>query len=262
MHYRINISMSLKNFLPCIILSLVVVFLNCSIINAQENDCKTNLQEAEEFYTQGKWTEAIDKIQQCLKNDNVSETEQGEAYRLLGLVYVATELEKDANKAFKNLLIMVPNYKVDPEKDPPQLQKIVEEIAISLNPIITGITPDNANEGDKGFMMTVNGTNFVYGSVVRFNGGDKKTIFVDSTKLTATITADDLVDDGEYDVIVYSPISEGKLSNTEEFKVNSTGSFPWTWVAVGAGAVAAGVVAILTLGLFCETFDQRSPACF
>ena len=57
----------------------------------------------------------------------------------------------------KNLLIMVPNYKVDPVKDPPSLQKIIDNMALTLNPKITLLTPSTADQGDKGFTMTVTG---------------------------------------------------------------------------------------------------------
>ena len=236
-----------KFFLVLLFASLFF-YLGGSVTHAQENECKENLQKAEDFYTQGRWTDAIDLIQQCLKNKNVSETEQGEAYRLLGLVYVATELEKDATQAFRNLLTMVPNYIPDPEKDPPQLQKIVEKIAKSLNPVIISISPDNVDEGEKGLLLSVKGNDFVYGSIVKFNGVNKKTTFVDSTLLKADLTEADLQNAGGYEVAVYSPILGGKVSNSVKFTVKSTGSFPWTWVTIGAGAVAAGVVAILTLG--------------
>jgi len=50
-------------------------------------------------------------------------------------------------------------------------------------------------------------------------------------------------------VTVNSPILGGKTSNLEKFKVESSvGGVPWTWIGIGAGAVAAGVVAILVLG--------------
>ncbi len=217
--------------------------------NAQIKDqCTQQLDKAEEEYQAGKWTEAIALIEQCLKKENVGELEKGRAYRILGLVYIAIQLEKEASDAVKNLLIVVPNYKVDPVKDPPSFQKIIDNVAVTLNPTITSISPNTVDVGEKGVKLTVTGTNFVYGSVVKLNGVAKSTTYVSSTELTADILTKDLSQTGEFDVSVYSPIMGGKTSGGEKFVVQKASSFPWTWIAVGGGVVVAAVVAVLTLG--------------
>ena len=219
-----------------------------SIYAQTKDQCAEQLDKAEEEYQAGKWTEAIELIEQCLKKENVGELERGRAYRILGLVYIAIQLEKEANDAVKNLLIMVPNYKVDPVKDPPSLQKIIDNMAQTLNPKITGITPNMADQGDKGFKLTVTGANFVYGSVVKFNGAAKSTTYISATELQAQIPSSDFQKTGDYDINVYSPIMGGKTSNSEKFMVQAASGFPWTWIAIGGGAIAAVVVAVLTLG--------------
>ncbi|MDP2363976.1 MAG: IPT/TIG domain-containing protein, partial [Ignavibacteria bacterium] len=133
-------------------------------------------------------------------------------------------------------------------KDPPSLQKIIDNMAQTLNPKITAITPNTADQGDKGFTMTVTGVNFVYGSVIKFNGTTKSTTYVSATEIKAEIPASDVFKTGEYDISVYSPIMGGKTSNSEKFIVQTSSGFPWTWIAIGGGAVAAVVVAVLTLG--------------
>ena len=103
---------------------------NFSSIYAQTKDqCTEQLDKAEEEYQAGNGLKRLELIEQCLKKENVGELERGRAYRILGLVYIAIQLEKEANDAVKNLLIMVPNYKVDPVKDPPSLQKIIDNMA-------------------------------------------------------------------------------------------------------------------------------------
>lgn len=228
-----------------------------NVLQAQTKDqCAEQLDKAEEEYQAGKWTEAIELIDQCLKKENVGELEKGRAYRILGLVYIAIQLEKEANDAVKNLLIMVPNYKVDPVKDPPSLQKIIDNMAMTLNPKISSISPNNVDQGEKGFKLKVTGSNFVNGSVVKFNGVSKSTTHVSSTELTADVLTSDLAKTGEYDVTVYSPIMGGKTSEAEKFVVQKASSFPWTWIAVGGGVVAAAVVAVLTLG---SKKDETTP---
>lgn len=213
-----------------------------------EEQCEEQLIKAEEEYQLGKWTEAIELIKQCLKKPNVEESEKGKAYRLLGLVYIAIQLEKEANDAVKNLLIMVPNYKIDPDRDPPSLKKIIDNTAQTLNPILIAITPNKIEAGQKAFTITVSGKNFVYGSAVKLNGVSKTTSYISSTELKAEISASDITDAGEIKVNVYSPILGGKNSNEETLIIEKSSTFPWTWIGVGGGAILAAVVAVLTLG--------------
>lgn len=250
----------MKNFISIFFFSFIILILLpaltivvplnqfCVLYSQTEEQCEEQLSKAEEEYQLGRWTEAIELIEQCLKKPNVAESEKGKAYRLLGLVYIAIQLEKEANDAVKNLLLMVPNYKIDPDRDPPSLKKIIDNTAQTLNPILTSITPNKINAGDKDFTITVNGKNFVYGSVVKLNGVNKTTHHVSSTELKAEIPAGDINEAGEFSVSVYSPIMGGKTSNVEKLIIEKSSSFPWTWIAVGGGAIAAAVVAILTLG--------------
>nr|MBP9583374.1 hypothetical protein [Ignavibacterium sp.] len=61
---------------------------NLSSTYAQTKDqCTQQLDKAEEEYQAGKWTDAIELLDQCLKKENVGELEKGRAYRILGLVY-------------------------------------------------------------------------------------------------------------------------------------------------------------------------------
>jgi tetratricopeptide (TPR) repeat protein len=237
----------MKLLFSLICISLVLFIASPPVYSQDTGACTEQLEQAEKDYQMGKWDDAINLINNCLKQKEVSESEKGTAYRLLGLVYIAIQLEKEANEAVKNLLIMVPNYKIDPEKDPPQLKEIIDDVSKTLTPTLSSISPNSADEGGKQFLMTVTGTNFVNGSVVRLSGKDKTTHYINTRELKAEILQDDISKDGDYEVCVYSPISKG-CSNSLNLNVKGKSSFPWTWIAVGAGAVAAGVVAIITLG--------------
>ena len=250
----------MKNVLFCLKLSLIFMLLlpislqlsfseKSFVLFAQTTDeCEEQLNKAQEEYNLGNFQKALDLIEPCLKRANVSEAQKGRGYRLLGLVYIGQQLQKEANEAVKNLLLMVPNYKINPDTDPPQLKKIIDETVPTLVPKILNITPSSINEGENSFTITVNGSNFVYGTEVRFNGKTRLTTFVNTVELKAEITKDDIIEEGDYDVNVYSPIMGGKISNTEKFKVIGTSGFPWTWVAIGGGALAAGAIAIITMG--------------
>lgn len=237
-----------------IILSVFVIFSatpshNFEIIAQAEDtmSCDQRLDEAEAEYKAGHWEQSIELINKCLAEKDISETEKGRAYRQLGLVYIAIELEKEANDAVKNLLIMVPNYKIDPDRDPPQLKKIIDDVSEKLKPTITSITPDNIDVESDQITLTVNGSDFVYGSVVKYNSVEKVTTYVGPSQLSAVIPSSDLIQSGEYEVTVFSPIHGGKVSNIMKFTVNEP-SNALTWILIGGGAAAAAVVAILVLG--------------
>jgi hypothetical protein len=229
-----------------LILVIIPVPLKFSQAIAQVDDsCEKLLNDADAEYKSGHWPESIDLINQCLNKPNIGEVEKGKAYRLLGLVYIAIELEKEANDAVKNLLIMAPNYEFEPDRDPPQLKIIIDNVSKTLNPTISNITPSKATVEDSGFTITVNGKDFVYGSVVQFDDRDRVTNYVSQTQLTAEIPATDLINEGEYEITVFSPIQSGKLSNSEKFTVEAA-SKTLMYALIGGG-VALVVAAILVL---------------
>jgi phosphodiesterase/alkaline phosphatase D-like protein len=86
-------------------------------------------------------------------------------------------------------------------------------------PTTTSITPTTATAGSPGFTMTVNGTNFVPTSVVRFNGSDRVTTYVSPTQLTAAILADGIAAAGSNSVTVFNPTPGGGTSNAQTFTV-------------------------------------------
>jgi hypothetical protein len=80
------------------------------------------------------------------------------------------------------------------------------------------ISPSSAQAGSPGFTLTVNGSGFVSGSTVRWNGSTRTTAFVSASQLTATIPASDVASAGNATVRVASP--NGALTNGITFKVN------------------------------------------
>ncbi|MEY4744384.1 MAG: hypothetical protein RL272_329, partial [Candidatus Parcubacteria bacterium] len=88
-------------------------------------------------------------------------------------------------------------------------------------PTTTGISPSSADPGSSGFTLTVNGTNFMASSTVRFNGSDRVTTYVNSTQLTAAIQTSDLVTPGTYPITVSNPSPGGGVSNSQSFVVGN-----------------------------------------
>src|SRR5947209_14880976 len=80
------------------------------------------------------------------------------------------------------------------------------------------LVPMTVVPGSPAFTLTVNGTGFVSGSVVNWNGSPRTTTFVSSSQLTATITAADVVSAGTRSMTVTSP-GPGNVSNPIFFPV-------------------------------------------
>ena len=207
-------------------------------IYAQTTDqCSQQLISAEEEYQLGKWNESIELIEKCLAKPNLSEIEKGNAYRILSLDYIAMQSDKEADNAVKNLLIMIPDYKVQPDKDPPLLQKFIDDIMYILTPEINYILPNSREQNADGFTMSVKGSNFVYGSKVMINGKEKATTFISDTLLLAQFSARDMLIDDEYEITVFSPILKGRISNSQKFLVTSSSFSLWKWITVGSVAI-------------------------
>jgi len=95
-------------------------------------------------------------------------------------------------------------------------------VATAQNPvpfINQPLVPDAAKPGGAEFTLTVNGTGFVPGSVVRWNGSMRKTMFVSKMRLTATITASDIAKARTAVITVLNPSPGGGKSNTVFFEV-------------------------------------------
>ena len=88
-------------------------------------------------------------------------------------------------------------------------------------PTITTISPTSTVAGGAGFTLTINGGNFVAGSMVNFGGSAPATTFVNSTQLTATIAAASIASTGTMAVTVTNPPPGGGTSNPVNFSVTS-----------------------------------------
>jgi hypothetical protein len=87
-------------------------------------------------------------------------------------------------------------------------------------PTLSLIAPDNVIAGALGFTMTVTGSNFIDGvSVVRFDGSEKSTTFIDANTLEATIPASDLLVSGDYEITVFNSAPGGGESLPQVFTI-------------------------------------------
>ncbi|MCI0390755.1 MAG: IPT/TIG domain-containing protein [Acidobacteria bacterium] len=89
----------------------------------------------------------------------------------------------------------------------------------NLVPTLTSLSPNSRLAADTGFTLTVNGTNFVSDSTVKWNGADRPTTFVSATQLTAAISAADIASAGSASITTTNPAPGGGTSNALTFTV-------------------------------------------
>jgi 6-phosphogluconolactonase (cycloisomerase 2 family) len=93
-------------------------------------------------------------------------------------------------------------------------------------PSIDTLVPASAPAGGAAFTLTINGSNFISSSKVRWNGTDRPTSFVNSTQLTAQIAKADIAQPGPAGLTVVNPGPGGGTSNAATFDVAAPGENP------------------------------------
>jgi hypothetical protein len=123
-------------------------------------------------------------------------------------------------------------------------------------PVLSAISPSEVNAGGAAFTLTVDGADFVPNSVIRWNGGDRPTTFVSSSRLTSAIPASSIVSGGTAQIAVFTPSPGGGLSNAQTLTINhlvpgisgltpasmNVGASPFTLTVNGSGFAPASVV--------------------
>ena len=85
-------------------------------------------------------------------------------------------------------------------------------------PSITSLSPSSATAGGAAFTLTVNGTNFASGAVVKWNGVDLSSTFVSAIQLNAAVPASNIASAGTAQVTVAVPVTSG-TSNAVTFNI-------------------------------------------
>ncbi|HXE74302.1 MAG TPA: SBBP repeat-containing protein [Candidatus Xenobia bacterium] len=104
-------------------------------------------------------------------------------------------------------------------------------------PSITSTNPTSAFSGGGNLLLTVNGSDFVANSVLRWNGSDRSTTVVNVNQLTATILSSDTADGQVAQLTVFNPAPGGGESAPFPFTVNN---FPPFLNTVSPTTVGAG----------------------
>ena len=123
----------------------------------------------------------------------------------------------------------------------PSIAKIVRIDVANSTPILTSLAPTSTAAGGAAFTLTVNGSNFVATSQVRWNGAGRTTTFVNAGQVTAAIPASDIVTQGSAPVTVVNPAPGGASSDVLSFTISApatpalTSLAPTSTSAGGAG---------------------------
>src|SRR5437016_2429216 len=112
-------------------------------------------------------------------------------------------------------------------------------------PVLGALSPSSATAGGAAFTLTVNGTNFVASSVVRWNDSNRTTTFVSGTELRAAIPASDVALAGSAQITVFDFLPIGETSNTLTFTINQ--SVPVLAALSPSSATAGGAGFTLTV---------------
>ena len=88
-------------------------------------------------------------------------------------------------------------------------------------PVITSINPTSAIAGGSSFILTVSGTNFISGSIIKWNGTNLTTTYVNATQLTAVVPSANITASGTAAVTVFNATPGGGTSNGLTFTINA-----------------------------------------
>ena len=127
-------------------------------------------------------------------------------------------------------------------------------------PTLTALSPSSATAGGPGSTLTTTGSNFVRGSVVRWNGANRTTTFVNSTQLTAGIPAADIASPGAA-LVVTAANPDGAVSNALTFTIAPppADTTPPTVTSALPADGATGVSTTTTVAAgFTEPMDQAT----
>lgn len=114
-------------------------------------------------------------------------------------------------------------------------------------PVQTALAPTSAVVGGAAFVLTVNGSNFVVGTAVLWNGAALTTTLVSPTQLTAAVPAADLLTVGSATVTVFNPAPAGGTSGPQTFTITATNPVPVAGSLSPSSATAGSSAITLTV---------------
>ena len=105
-------------------------------------------------------------------------------------------------------------------------------------PTLSGLSPSSATAGGPAFTLSVDGSNFVSGAAVRWNGTARPTTFVSGTRVTAEISQADIASAQTAQVTVANP--NGSVSGALPFTVSQPAAPPPALSSLSPNSATAG----------------------
>ena len=110
--------------------------------------------------------------------------------------------------------------------------------------VYPSLSPVSAAPGGSGFTLTVNGTGFVTGAVLNWNGSARPTTVLSGSSLQASISSADISHRGTASITVANPAPGGGVSNVVYFPVrprfNAAAFAPEPGISTATGPIAVG----------------------
>jgi hypothetical protein len=145
------------------------------------------------------------------------------------------------------------------------LRSSIAQTATGGTPSLSALLPASAAVGSTTFQLTVNGSIFIPGSVVLWNGSPRQTTYVSATQLVALIPSSDIATAAAVQIVVTNP-APGGGSAALTFYIAGPGSntpqtisFPAPASPVNLGAAPITLLATATSSLP-VTFTVTGPA--
>lgn len=111
-----------------------------------------------------------------------------------------------------------------------------------VTPTLTSISPSTVAAGSAGFTLTANGSNYVSGAAILWDGVAQTTTVVSSTQLTAAISAAQIASAGAVSIRVMKP--DTTTSSALQLTITGTGGgSTFSLTAISPSSVAAGSAA-------------------
>jgi hypothetical protein len=134
--------------------------------------------------------------------------------------------------------------------NPPVLGGASNRVALAVEhrvPEVQFVNPNQVQQGVGPFTLTVIGVGFATASVVRWNGVDRPTTFVDPSRLTAQISVGDVQVAGAAQATVFTPAPGGGLSAAHAVPVLPPPNPPAVATSLAPSEVVAGQRTVVTV---------------
>ncbi|MDI6766283.1 MAG: hypothetical protein QME52_05615 [Bacteroidota bacterium] len=125
--YKFDKNILLKIIVWALIPSLLIQPISICFAQTQ-NVCEERLKDAEKKFYDGFFDEAIDLLNQCLAEKDISTQERAKAHELLAKTYLGKDYIDQAKGAIQKLLELVPTYSANPERDTPTFVDLVQQV--------------------------------------------------------------------------------------------------------------------------------------